>query len=46
VAMVVILALGTAFIALYTVTATRRQRRRPSPVRSGAYPQSSGATTH
>lgn len=46
VAMVVILALGTALVALYTVTATRRQRRRPSPVRSAAYVQSSGATTH
>jgi hypothetical protein len=46
VAMVVILALGTALVALYTVTATRRQLRRPSPVRSGAYAQSSGATTH
>jgi hypothetical protein len=46
VAMVVILALGTGLVAIYTVTATRRQRRRASPARSNAFVQSSGATTH
>jgi hypothetical protein len=46
VTMVAILALGTGLVALYTVAATRRQLRRPSPVRSDAYAESSGATTH
>jgi|ERR1700720_4633628 hypothetical protein len=36
VTMVVILGLGTALVALYAVAATRRQRRRSSPVRSRA----------
>ena len=45
VAMVVILSLGTALVALYTVAATRRQRRRAYPVRSYVYAQNSGATT-
>jgi hypothetical protein len=45
VTMVVILALGTGLVALYTVAATRRQRRRAYPVRSYVYAQNSGATT-
>jgi hypothetical protein len=32
----VILAVGTGLVALYTVAATRRQRRRASPVQSNA----------
>lgn len=46
VTMVVILATGTVLVTLFAVAATRRQRRRISPVRSSNYPQSSGATTH
>ena len=46
VTMVVILVLGTGLVALYTVAATRRQRRRASPVSNSAYVASSGATTH
>jgi len=45
VAMVAILALGTGLVALYTVVATRRQRRFP-PVRSSVQTSASGATTH
>jgi hypothetical protein len=36
VTMVVILAVGTGLVALYTVTATRRQRRRVSSVQGNA----------
>jgi hypothetical protein len=43
---VVILAVGTGLVALYTVAATRRQRRRVSSVQSSAYPEGYGATTH
>jgi len=32
-----ILAVGTGLVALYTVAATRRQRRRASPVSNSAY---------
>jgi hypothetical protein len=46
VTMVAILVVGTAFIALYTVAAKRRQRRRLSAIRSGGYAQNSGATTN
>jgi hypothetical protein len=46
VTMVVILVLGTGLVALYTVAATRRQRRRVSSVQSSAYPEGSGVTTH
>jgi hypothetical protein len=46
VTMVVILALGTGLVALYTVAATRRQRRRNSSLESREYPEGSGATTH
>jgi hypothetical protein len=46
VTMVVILAVGTGLVALYTVAATRRQRRRVSSVSNSAYVASSGATTH
>jgi hypothetical protein len=46
VTMVVILAVGTGLVALYTVAATRRQRRRASPVSNNAYVANSGATTH
>jgi precorrin-2 methylase len=46
VTMVVILAVGTGLVALYTVAATRRQRRRASPVSNSAYVASYGATTH
>jgi hypothetical protein len=45
VTMVVILALGTGLVALYTVAATRRQPRRAYPVRRYVYAQNSGATT-
>jgi len=44
--MVVILAAGTVLATLFALAATRRQRRRISPVRSSNYAQSSGATTH
>ena len=44
--MVAILVVGTALVALYTIAAKRRQRRRLSDVRSGAYAQNSGATTN
>jgi hypothetical protein len=46
VTMVAILVVGTALVALYTVAAKRRQRRRLSAVRSGNYAQNSGATTN
>jgi hypothetical protein len=45
VAMVAILAFGTGLVALYTVVATRRQRRFP-PARSSVQTSTSGATTH
>jgi hypothetical protein len=46
VTMVVILAVGTGLVALYTMAATRRQRRRASPERNNVYVATSGATTH
>jgi hypothetical protein len=45
VAMVLILAVGTGLVAIYTVAATRRQRRF-SPARSSVQTSTSGATTH
>jgi hypothetical protein len=45
VAMVLILAVGTGMVAIYTVAATRRQRRFCS-AGSGVHTSNSGATTH
>jgi hypothetical protein len=45
VAMVLILAVGTGLVAIYTVAATRQQRRFSS-ARSGVPTSTSGATTH
>ncbi|MGA2427496.1 MAG: hypothetical protein ABSH13_03255 [Candidatus Acidiferrum sp.] len=45
VTMVLILAIGTGLVAIYTIAATRRQRRF-SPARSGVHTSTSGATTH
>lgn len=46
VTMVLILVVGTGLVAVYTLAATRRQRRRVSSVQGNAYPEGSGATTH
>jgi hypothetical protein len=45
VTMILILAVGTGFVAVYTVAATRRQRRF-SPAQGNLPASTSGATTH